>query len=108
MTYGCTGKFPIADSRRFAPDLPNAQPLARHSDMADAMSPFVDPDSAVACATDRATLWATGSLGPEQALAFDLPIPSALTASPDLREIRATLAWFTPILPVTLHTARQS
>jgi len=60
---------------------------------------FVDPEDAIACAADRATLWATGTLGTEGALTFDLPIPAALASSADLREIRATLAWFTPIRP---------
>jgi hypothetical protein len=60
---------------------------------------FVDPDDAIACASDRATMWATGLLGPEASLAFDLPIPAALATRGTIREIRATLAWFTPIRP---------
>lgn len=60
---------------------------------------FVDPEDAIACASDRATLWATGTLTREASLTFDVPIPAVLAASASLREVRATLAWFTPILP---------
>ncbi|WP_271671941.1 S8 family peptidase [Bradyrhizobium sp. CCBAU 51627] len=60
---------------------------------------FVDPDNVVACANDRATLWATGTLGPEDSLIFDLSVPQSLTTSASVREIRATLAWFTPTRP---------
>ena len=60
---------------------------------------FVDPENAVACAADRATMWATGVLAPEGSLTFDVPIPAALGGSAAPREIRATLAWFTPIRP---------
>ncbi|PZQ81344.1 MAG: hypothetical protein DI549_14450 [Ancylobacter novellus] len=60
---------------------------------------FVDPEDAIACAADRATMWATGTLPIEGSLAFDIPIPPALGASASIREVRATLAWFTPIRP---------
>lgn len=60
---------------------------------------FVDPEDAIACAADRATMWATGTLPIEGSLAFDIPIPAALAASASVREVRATLAWFTPIRP---------
>jgi hypothetical protein len=60
---------------------------------------FVDPDDAVACAGDRATMWATGTLGREGSLTFDMPLPDVLASSPAPREVRATLAWFTPIRP---------
>jgi Subtilase family len=60
---------------------------------------FVDPDETVACAGDRATMWATGTLGPSGSLTFDIPLPDLLAASPDPREVRTTLAWFTPIRP---------
>ncbi|MBR0820112.1 S8 family peptidase [Bradyrhizobium liaoningense] len=60
---------------------------------------FVDPDNVIACANDRATLWATGTLGPEDSLIFDLQVPRSLTMSASMREIRATLAWFTPTRP---------
>jgi hypothetical protein len=60
---------------------------------------FVDPEDAVACAADRATLWATGSLGPEGSLTFDLPIPAEIAQNAQNRAVRATLAWFAPIRP---------
>jgi len=60
---------------------------------------FVDPEDAIACASDRATMWATGTLAPEASLTFDVPLPAVLTASAGPREVKATLAWFTPILP---------
>jgi hypothetical protein len=60
---------------------------------------FVDPEDAIACASDRATMWATGTLAPEASLTFDVPIPAILAANANFREVRATLAWFTPIRP---------
>ena len=60
---------------------------------------FVDPEDAIACAGERATMWATGTLGTEGSLTFDIPVPAALTTQATHREIRATLAWFTPIRP---------
>jgi subtilisin family serine protease len=60
---------------------------------------FVDPEDAIACAGDRATMWATGTLAREASLTFDVPIPAILAANANLREVRATLAWFTPIRP---------
>lgn len=60
---------------------------------------FVDPEDAVACAADRATLWATGTLASEASVTFDVHLPPAISASANPREIRATLAWFTPIRP---------
>ena len=60
---------------------------------------FVDPEDAIACAADRATMWATGTLGREASLTLDIPVPHALSANANLREVRATLAWFTPIRP---------
>ncbi len=60
---------------------------------------FVDPDNVVACANDRATLWATGTLGAEESLTFDVHVPQSLADSASAREIRTTLAWFTPTRP---------
>ena len=60
---------------------------------------FVDPEDAIACASERATMWATGTLATEASLTFDIPVPTALTTQATLREVRATLAWFTPIQP---------
>lgn len=60
---------------------------------------FVEPDDSVACSDDRATLWATGELEPDGAALFSIPIPAAFGTDAGPREVRATLAWFTPILP---------
>jgi hypothetical protein len=60
---------------------------------------FVSPEDAIACDGDRATMWATGTLEPEESQIFDLPVPTAVTTRATLREVRATLAWFTPIRP---------
>ena len=59
----------------------------------------MDPEDAVACADDRATLWATGSLGPEAAIAFEVPVPALLGAQAHHREVRVTLAWMAPVRP---------
>jgi hypothetical protein len=60
---------------------------------------FVDPDDCIACAEDRATLWATGSLEREGSVSFDVPIPAAFATNANLREVRATLAWLSPVRP---------
>lgn len=59
----------------------------------------VKQDDAIACAADRATLWYSGSLANEQSIAFDVPIPASFTGTTALREVRATLAWFSPVRP---------
>jgi hypothetical protein len=60
---------------------------------------FVDPDDATSCAADRATMWATGTIGPEGSTTFDVPIPAIFGANARLREVRATLAWLAPTRP---------
>ncbi|MFC3443769.1 S8 family peptidase [Sphingobium rhizovicinum] len=60
---------------------------------------FVDPEDAIACAGDRATMWATGTLGLEGSTVFNVPVPVALAGSPAHREVRATLAWLAPVRP---------
>jgi hypothetical protein len=60
---------------------------------------FVDPEDAIACAADRATMWATGELGPLGSIAFDVPVPAVFGSNADPREVRATLAWFAPTRP---------
>lgn len=60
---------------------------------------FVDPEDAIACAADRATMWATGMIGPEGSMTFDVPIPAVFGNNTDPREVRATLAWFAPTRP---------
>jgi len=59
----------------------------------------VDPDTAVACAADRATFWATGEIQSEQAMAVDIPIPACMGGKALPHSLSATLAWFAPIRP---------
>jgi hypothetical protein len=60
---------------------------------------FVNPEDAIACASDRATMWATGELGPEGSFTYDVPVPQLVAQNANHRTVRATLAWFTPIRP---------
>lgn len=58
-----------------------------------------DAENAVACAADRATFWATGTLPIDQGVWVDVPLPASAGAQRRLHSLSATLAWFTPILP---------
>jgi hypothetical protein len=71
---------------------------------------IVDSDDAVACATDRATFWASGSLRRERATTVQVPIPVALNGRMQHHYITATLAWFTPVSPgrKTYRTVRMN
>jgi Subtilase family len=60
---------------------------------------FVDPEDAIACADDRATMWATGEIGPMGSVTFDVPVPAVFGATTDAREVRCTIAWFAPTRP---------
>jgi hypothetical protein len=60
---------------------------------------FVDPEDAIACAADRATMWATGTVEPGGSTTFDVPIPAIFGNNANPREVRATLAWFAPTRP---------
>jgi hypothetical protein len=59
----------------------------------------VDLDEAVACAAERATLWGTGQLGREEGNVVEVPLPACLAGQARPHEVRATLAWFTPVMP---------
>lgn len=59
----------------------------------------LDPDDAVACAADRATFWAVGSLGNERSVDISVPIPVAIGGRAQPHFISATLAWMTPVHP---------
>ncbi len=59
----------------------------------------VDGDDAVACASDRATFWATGEIGREQSMVVEIPIPVCIHGQAKPHGIWATLAWFTPVHP---------
>jgi hypothetical protein len=60
---------------------------------------FVDPEDVVACAADRATMWATGEIDPEGSMTFDVPLPSIFGSNANQRQVRATLAWLAPTRP---------
>ena len=60
---------------------------------------MVDADDAVACASDRATFWATGSLKPEKAVTVEVPVPIIMGGQARPHALAATLAWFTPTKP---------
>lgn len=58
-----------------------------------------DPDDAVACAADRATFWAVGSLANERSVDVSVPIPAVIGGRTQPNFISATLAWLTPVQP---------
>lgn len=60
---------------------------------------LIDPDEAVACADDRATFWATGSLEPNKVSVVHVPVPTAMGGKAQPHWLSATLAWFTPTSP---------
>jgi len=57
---------------------------------------IVDSDDAIACADDRATFWATGSLQPNKIAKIDVPVPALMSGQARPHALSATLAWFTP------------
>ena len=59
----------------------------------------VDPDDAVACASDRATFWVTGQLAHDKIASIAAPVPAAIGGQARPHELSATLAWFTPTAP---------
>lgn len=59
----------------------------------------VDPDDAVACAADRATFFASGTLSRDRTVSVDVPIPLAISGKARPHMLSATLAWFTPVAP---------
>lgn len=59
----------------------------------------VDSDEAVACAADRATFWAVGSLEPDKIATISVPVPVAIGGQARPHALSATLAWFTPVSP---------
>jgi hypothetical protein len=60
---------------------------------------IVDADDAVACADDRATFWATGTLHSNKNSIIQVPIPLAMGGQARPHSLFATLAWFTPTSP---------
>jgi hypothetical protein len=59
----------------------------------------VEADDAVACAADRATFWATGSLDPKKIAVIEIPVPAVMGGKARPHAVSATLAWFTPTMP---------
>ncbi|MCY0146590.1 S8 family peptidase [Hoeflea sp. G2-23] len=59
----------------------------------------VDADDAVACAADRATFFATGSLRRDRSVTIAVPVPLAMGGKALPHSLSATLAWFTPVAP---------
>lgn len=56
----------------------------------------INPSMALSCANDRATLWAVGNLFADQAHAYSVPIPVAISGKAEPHEIAATVTWFAP------------
>jgi hypothetical protein len=59
----------------------------------------VDADDAVACAADRATFFATGTLQRDCTTTIAVPVPVAFGGQTRPHKLAATLAWFTPVSP---------
>ncbi len=59
----------------------------------------VDADDTVACAADRATFWAAGTLEPDKIAVVNVPIPIIMGGKAQLHAVSATLAWFAPTSP---------
>jgi len=59
----------------------------------------VDGDEAVACAADRATFWAVGSINKDRTIDVRVPIPAIVGGQKRPLIFAATLAWITPTKP---------
>jgi hypothetical protein len=59
----------------------------------------VQPDRAVSCTEQRATLIGGGFIRPNEQWDYTVPLPSVLHAQTCWRRLVVTLAWFTPIHP---------
>lgn len=59
----------------------------------------VDAEDAVACAADRATFFATGTLLRDRNVTVNVPVPVAIGGKAQPHSMSATLAWFTPVAP---------
>ena len=53
----------------------------------------------MACAADRATFWAAGTLERDRVVAVSVPVPVAIGGQARPHAMLATLAWFTPVSP---------
>lgn len=59
----------------------------------------LDSSDAVACAADRATFWAIGTLAADKAATVAVPVPAVIGGRAQAHALAATLAWFTPVAP---------
>jgi hypothetical protein len=53
----------------------------------------------IECAPNRATLVGFGSLGPEKAVVYNLPLPRSLERVTEPRAVTLTIGWLSPIKP---------
>jgi hypothetical protein len=60
---------------------------------------YVDADDTIACASDRATFFATGSLHRDRTVTVAVPVPTVIGGRARPHSISVTLAWFTPVAP---------
>jgi hypothetical protein len=75
-----------------------------HSHIKDNVRRFVgfgcvEADDAVACAEDRATFWAVGSLNRDRVVSVQVPVPAIIGGQARPHALSATLAWFSPVNP---------
>lgn len=59
----------------------------------------VEAEDAVACAADRATFFATGTLQRDKTAVIEVPVPMVIGGKARPHLVSATLAWFTPVSP---------
>jgi hypothetical protein len=76
----------------------------RHVERAENSSRFLgfgapDVPAALECAPHRATLVGYGTIQPESAQSYRIPLPACLERVTDPRSLTVTLAWFSPIKP---------
>ena len=60
---------------------------------------FLDTSRIVACTAERATLIGYGTIDPDTACLYRIPLPPSLNGVKESRSVTVTLAWFTPINP---------
>ena len=74
--------------------------LARRDDIARLLGYGVPKiDRVVDCATNRATLLGYGTIAPDTALLYRIPLPPGLDGVRAFRALTITLAWFSPVNP---------
>jgi hypothetical protein len=74
--------------------------FARRDDIARMLGYGVPKiDRVLDCAENRATLLGLGTISPDSALLYRVPLPTGLDGVRAVRALTVTLAWFTPINP---------